>query len=159
MGYLEDYFPRNIKNYKSFKAWLDGDKAPAGLSNQVEEALAEYAQKHNLGSVNQIKPGEAAEVTSRVLRGFPIGADSMLPGNLKQRKVRQVTDDMLNAYDDPADAIKNYVERVVQATERKRFLYRKPNLGGDVEGGFPGSRDRSAGPPPKSDPWCSHGSG
>ena len=151
VGYLEDYFPRNIKNYKSFKAWLDGDKAPAGLSNQVEEALAEYAQKHNLGSVNQIKPGEAAEVTSRVLRGFPIGADSMLPGNLKQRKVRQVTDDMLNAYDDPADAIKNYVERVVQATERKRFLYRKPNLGGDVEGGFPGSRDRSAGPPPKSD--------
>ena len=151
VGYLEDYFPRNIKNYKSFKAWLDGDKAPAGLSNQVEEALAEYAQKHNLGSVNQIKPGEAAEVTSRVLRGFPIGADSMLPGNLKQRKVKQVTDDMLNAYDDPADAIKNYVERVVQATERKRFLYRKPNLGGDVEGGFPGSRDRSAGPPPKSD--------
>ena len=151
VGYLEDYFPRNIKDYKNFKAWLDGDKAPAGLSNQVEEALAEYAQKHNLGSVNQIKPGEAAEVTSRVLRGYPISADSMLPGNLKQRKVRQVTDDMLNAYDDPADAIKNYVERVVQATERKRFLYRKPNLGGDVEGGFPGSRDRSAGPPPKSD--------
>ena len=151
VGYLEDYFPRNIRNYKNFKAWLDGDKAPAGLSNQVEEALAEYAQKHNLGSVNQIKPGEAAEVTSRVLRGYPIGADSMLPGNLKQRKVRQVTDDMLNAYDDPADAIKNYVERVVQSTEVKRFLYRKPDLGGDVQGGFPGSRDRSAGPPPKSD--------
>ena len=151
VGYLEDYFPRNIKNYKSFKAWLDGDKSPAGLSNQVEEALAEYAQKHKYGSVNLIPPSEAAEVTSRVLRGYPISADSMLPGNLQQRKIRQVTDDMLNAYDDPADAIKNYVERVVQATERKRFLYRKPDLGGDVEGGFPGSRDRSAGAPPRSD--------
>jgi hypothetical protein len=151
VGYLEDYFPRNIKDYKNFKAWLDGDKAPAGLSNQVEEALAEYAQKHKYGSVNLIPPNEAAEVTSRVLRGYPIGADSMLPGNLKQRKIKEVTDDMLNAYDDPASAIKNYVERVVQATERKRFLYRKPDLGGDVEGGFPGSRDRSAGPPPKSD--------
>ena len=151
VGYLEDYFPRNIKDYKSFKAWLDGDKSPAGLSNQVEEALAEYAQKHKYGSANLIPPDEAAEVTSRVLRGYPISADSMLPGNLKQRKVKEVTDDMLNAYDDPADAMKNYVERVVQATERKRFLYRKPDLGGDVEGGFPGSRDRSAGPPPKSD--------
>tara|TARA_R110000772_G_scaffold23543_1_gene63001 strand:+ start:1740 stop:5306 length:3567 start_codon:yes stop_codon:yes gene_type:complete len=151
VGYLEDYFPRNIKNYNAFKAWIDGDKSPSGLKNQVEEALEEYAQKHNLGSVNQIKPGEAAEVTSRVLRGYPIGADSMLPGNLKQRKIREVTDDMLNAYDDPADAIKNYVERVVQSTEVKQFLYRKPDLGGDVEGGFPGSRDSSAGPPPKSD--------
>ena len=47
----------------------------------------------------------------------------------------------MDGYADPADALKNYIERTVQAVERRKFLYRNPNAKGDKVG-FDGSKDR-----------------
>lgn len=137
VGYQEGYFPRLIKNYKSFRSALAGDD-----SNAVTKALEEYAQKEGLDSVESIPEGVAAELTSRTLRGFPVQPGASLPGNLKERKIGLITDErMIDGYADPADALKNYVERTVQAVERRKFLYRNPNAKGE-EVGFEGSRDR-----------------
>ena len=137
VGYQEGYFPRLILDYKSFRKALQGDD-----SNAVTKALQEYAQKEGLDSIELIPEGVAAEITSRTLRGVPIQPGASLPGNLKQRQIGRITDDrMIDAYSDPADALKNYVERTVQAVERRKFLYRNPNAKGE-EVGFQGSRDR-----------------
>jgi len=137
VGYQEGYFPRLIKDYKSFRSALQGDD-----SNAVTKALQEYAQKEGLDSIELIPEGVAAEITSRTLRGVPIQPGASLPGNLKQRQIGRITDDrMVDAYSDPADALKNYVERTVQAVERRKFLYRNPNVKGQ-EVGFDGSKDR-----------------
>jgi hypothetical protein len=137
VGYQEGYFPRLIKDYKSFRSALAGDD-----SNAVTKALEEYAQKEGLDSVESIPVGVAAEITSRTLRGFPVQPGASLPGNLKGRKIGEIKDErMIDGYADPADALKNYVERTVQAVERRKFLYRNPNAkGGEV--GFEGSKDR-----------------
>tara|TARA_B100002019_G_scaffold293154_1_gene319034 strand:- start:32 stop:3628 length:3597 start_codon:yes stop_codon:yes gene_type:complete len=137
VGYQEGYFPRLIKDYKSFRSALQGDD-----SNAVTKALEEYAQKEGLDSVESIPEGVAAEITSRALRGFPVQPGASLPGNLKGRKIGQIKDErMIDGYADPADALKNYVERTVQAVERRKFLYRNPNAKGE-EVGFDGSKDR-----------------
>ena len=137
VGYQEGYFPRLIKDYKSFRSALQGDD-----SNEVTKALEEYAQKEGIDSIESIPEGIAAEITSRTLRGFPVQPGASLPGNLKERKIGLITDErMIDGYADPADALKNYVERTVQAVERRKFLYRNPNARGE-EVGFEGSRDR-----------------
>jgi hypothetical protein len=137
VGYQEGYFPRLIKDYKSFRSALQGDD-----SNAVTKALEEYAQKEGIDSIESIPEGIAAEITSRTLRGFPVQPGASLPGNLKERKIGLITDErMIDGYADPADALKNYVERTVQAVERRKFLYRNPNARGE-EVGFEGSRDR-----------------
>lgn len=136
VGYQQGYFPRLISNYDSFKSALQGDDA-----NAVIKALEEYAQKEGI-SVDAIPQGVAAEITSRTLRGFPVQPGASLPGNLKQRKIGRITDErMIDGYADPADALKNYIERTVQAVERRKFLYRNPNAKGDKVG-FDGSKDR-----------------
>lgn len=136
VGYQQGYFPRLISNYDSFKSALQGDDA-----NAVTKALEEYAQKEGI-SVDAIPQGVAAEITSRTLRGFPVQPGASLPGNLKQRKIGRITDEqMIDGYADPADALKNYIERTVQAVERRKFLYRNPNAKGNKVG-FDGSKDR-----------------
>ena len=141
VGYIEDYFPRQVEDYKSFKKFLDENENFRDTRNQVEQALEEYRVKYKYESVDSIPPEEAAEVTSRVLRGFPIQAGSSLPGNFKARGIQKVDDRMLDAYADPADALKNYIERAVMATERRKFLFRKPSDQGK-QVGFEGSTDR-----------------
>jgi len=137
VGYQQGYFPRLIKDYKSFRSALQGDD-----SNAVTKALEEYAQKEGLDSIESIPEGVAAEITSRTLRGFPVQPGASLPGNLKERKIGFIRDErMIDGYADPADALKNYVERTVQAVERRKFLYRNPNAKGQ-EVGFDGSKDR-----------------
>jgi len=136
VGYQQGYFPRLIRDYDTFKSALQGDDA-----NAVTKALEEYAQKEGI-SVDAIPQGVAAEITSRTLRGFPVQPGASLPGNLKQRKIGRITNEqMIDGYADPADALKNYIERTVQAVERRKFLYRNPNAKGDKVG-FDGSKDR-----------------
>ena len=74
------------------------------------------------------------------MRGYPVQPGQM-PANAKMRKIEEVNDKFLDAYADPGDALTQYVERMVQATERRNFLYRKPNVSQEV--GFQGSRDRT----------------
>ena len=141
VGYIEDYFPRQVEDYKSFKKFLDDNDDFRDTRNQVEQALEDYRVKHKYESVDLIPAEEAAEVTSRVLRGFPMQPGGALPGNFKARGIEKVDDRMLDAYADPADALKNYIERAVMATERKKFLFRKPSDQGK-QVGFEGSTDR-----------------
>ena len=141
VGYIEDYFPRQVEDYKSFKKFLDENDDFRDTRNQVEQALEDYRIKNNYESVDLIPAEEAAEVTSRVLRGFPMQPGGALPGNFKARSIEKVDDRMLDAYADPADALKNYIERAVMATERKKFLFRKPSDQGK-QVGFEGSADR-----------------
>ena len=137
VGYLEGYFPRLLKNYKAFRGALQGEEA-----NKVNKALDEYAAENGYENASVIPLEEAEIVTSKVLRGFPIKKGESLPGNFKQRQIGRITDKrMVAAYADPADALKNYIERAVSATERRKFLYGKPDPQG-AQVGFEGSRDR-----------------
>lgn len=138
VGYIEDYFPRIVEDYKSFRAALEGTLDQPS-KNAISEALDEYAKKNYDGKVDLIPESEQAEVVSRVLRGATL-QEGMTPGNVKSRKILEVDRMMQAGYKKPADAFVQYVERMVQATERRNFFYKKPSSAQDV--GFEGSRDR-----------------
>lgn len=142
VGYIASYFPRQIKDYKKFRKALDEKIGNTQTKNQIDQALDEYAKKHGYDNADLIPPEEAGEVVSRVLRGYPV-QPGQIPANAKMRKIEEVNEEFLDAYADPGDALTQYVERMVQATERRNFLFRKPNVSQEV--GFQGSRDRTGG--------------
>ena len=141
VGYFENYFPRQVNDYASFKKYLDETLDNRDLRNDIEKALDEYAKKYSIPSRDLIPADEAAEVTSRVLRGYPTQPGATLAPNFKKRSLNEVTPEMLDAYADPADALKTYIERAVDSTERRVFLGRKPATASKTVG-FEGSRDR-----------------
>ena len=120
----EFYFPREVKNPKSFRKYLDENLSDRDTRNQIEIALDEYAQKNGIGSRELIDDYEYAEIANRVLRGFRTDETSGLPGNFKPRSIEEIGPNILDAYQDPADALKNYIEKVVTFTERNKFLGR-----------------------------------
>tara|TARA_R110002020_G_scaffold1783_1_gene8185 strand:+ start:1127 stop:4768 length:3642 start_codon:yes stop_codon:yes gene_type:complete len=126
----EFYFPREVKNPKSFRKYLDANLEDRDIRNQIEVALDEYAEKNGLASRDLIDDYEYAEIANRVLRGFPTDETSALPGNFKPRTIEEIGPDFIDAYQDPADAMKSYIEKVVTFTERNKFLGRggKPGV-------------------------------
>ena len=138
VGYIEAYFPRKIKNYSHFRKALDEEEGLGGIRTELDKALDDYAANNNFSSRDAIPTDEAAEVVSRALRTPPSGG--MTPGNVKMRSIESVSPKILDAYADPAEALGDYVQRMVQATERRNFLLRKPDASGSKVG-FQGSQD------------------
>ena len=138
VGYIAQYFPRKIRNYTSFRRALEQQEDLGEIRTELDKALDDYAKKYGFADRDLIPPEEAAEVVSKALRTPPSGG--MTPGNVKMRTIESVSPQMLDAYADPADALQDYVQRMVQATERRNFLLRKPDAGASKVG-FEGSRD------------------
>ncbi len=138
VGYIAQYFPRKIRNYTSFRRALEQQEDLGEIRTELDKALDDYAKKHGFADRDAIPSEEAAEVVSKALRTPPSGG--MTPGNVKMRTIESVSPQMLDAYADPAEALQDYVQRMVQATERRNFLLRKPAAGASKVG-FEGSQD------------------
>ena len=138
VGYIAQYFPRKIRNYTSFRRALEQQEDLGEIRTELDKALDDYAKKHGFATRDDIPSEEAAEVVSKALRTPPSGG--MTPGNVKMRTIESVSPQMLDAYADPAEALQDYVQRMVQATERRNFLLRKPDAGASKVG-FEGSQD------------------
>lgn len=140
VGYVENYFPREVKDYTSFKKYLDENLSDRDLRTSLDKELDAWANKMGYPTKDLIPEEEFAHVASRVLRGYPVQPGASLPPNFQNRSL-QLDREMLDAYADPADSLKTYIERGVEAVERRKFLYRKPS-GSAKDVGFEGSRDR-----------------
>jgi len=121
VGYQENYFPRHLKNYKAFRRFMTEHKGWDELQNEIDLEIQRYADRSYDGNAGIVPEGERAEIASRVLRGGS-GAGQAGPSNVKQRKIRLLDEQMVDAYDDPAAALKEYVSKVVTASERRAFL-------------------------------------
>lgn len=135
VGYLEDYFPRKIKNYKDLRKFLDEDPEFRPATNDIDQALRKYADDNGI-NVEDLTQQEMAEITSRVIRGFPLKEAGTSP-NFKARKIFNA--DKLkrirNAYADPEDALETYIRRTVETVESRKLLGKvKPAPKGTVEG-------------------------
>ena len=146
VGYLEGYFPREIRNYKQFREWLDGKPSLSRTRNDLEQALTKESEARG----RDLEDDEVAEVVGRILRGYPVRPGEGTAPFAKPRVIQE-TALMLNAYADPADALSGYVRRVVNATETRAFL--RPDLARMKESvvGFPGARQTIRGGPSTSD--------
>lgn len=112
MGFLQEYFPTKVADYKSFISYLMGtDKW-----SEIELALNQIDPNH------QLSDEERADAINSILRGYnrldPVGKK----GFQKERKILHKTPEMLNYYMDVDEALMRYVSGMTGALAiRKAF--------------------------------------
>ena len=146
VGYIENYFPRKVKNYKELRDFMDNDPELRAATTEIDKAIDEFAAKNKI-SREELTPEELAEVTSRVIRGYPV--TGTIPSNFKPRSIfdKKTLNKIRKAYESPEDALESYIRGTVDAVERKKFLGAvKPSKGQGVQGeGFQDTMDSDIG--------------
>jgi hypothetical protein len=120
VGFLENHFPRQVIDYPSLRKFLDEDPTAREATTSIDQAFAKYADEHEM-SVENLTNQERAEITSRVLAGR---VQSNAPGNTKARSINDVElyQKIKGAYAKPLDALDNYIDSIVDAVEKRKFL-------------------------------------
>jgi len=146
VGYIENYFPRKVKNYKELRDFMDNDPELRAATNEIDKAIDEFAAKNKV-SRDDLTPEELAEVTSRVIRGYPV--TGTIPSNFKPRSIfdKKTLNKIRKAYESPEDALESYIRGTVDAVERKKFIgIVKPSKGQGIQGeGFQDTIDSDIG--------------
>lgn len=112
MGFLQEYFPTKVSDYKSFISYLMGtDKW-----SEIELALNQIDPNH------QMSEEERADAINSILRGYnrldPVGKK----GFQKERKILHKTPEMMNYYMPADEALMRYVSGMTSALAiRKAF--------------------------------------
>jgi hypothetical protein len=113
--YLENYWPRIVKDPLGMIEYFKGDKA---LWDQIM-----YALQGNAAEFELLSPEQQAYTINTLLRGFknPKYATG-IPGNLKTRLINKIDADLNKFYFDSDYAITQYIQRVNEAIETQRFF-------------------------------------
>ncbi len=137
VGFRENYFPRQVLDYPSLRKFLDSDPDAREATTSIDQAFAKYADEHKI-SVDNLTNQERAEITARTLAGR---VKSSGTGNTKTRSINDVKlyQKVKGGYAKPLDALNNYIESMVDAVEKRKFLGQvksknAPNVG--MEGSF-----------------------
>ena len=122
MGYLEDYFPRVVKDLEGLiKSY--GHKAKRTFETLVrEENLRRSELKDKDGndaSLPEMNDTERARFFQDFLQGkFRVDINgARLPGNIKVREIQLIPEDKLKFYDDPGIAFGKYTANMNRAIE------------------------------------------
>lgn len=116
LGFIEEYFPRKVKDVDGMlKFFQKQDTWP-------EMVKAMNAKEVKLG--RKLNDEEKAEMLNSMLRGFSGGGKAKLarPGNVKERKIDTVTPELNKFYQDSPQALLNYIYRVNDFIEARRFF-------------------------------------
>jgi hypothetical protein len=122
MGYLEDYFPRVVKDLEGLiKSY--GHKTKRTFETLVrEENLRRSELKDKDGndaSLPEMNDTERARFFQDFLQGkFRVDINgARLPGNIKVREIQLIPEDKLKFYDDPGIAFGKYTSNMNRAIE------------------------------------------
>ena len=136
VGDIKNYFPLKIKpeDYKYLRKAMDEDPDLRPASSEIDKAIDEFAAKNNVNK-NELTEEELAEITSKVIRGYPVTGS--IPGNFQPRTIfdAKTRNKIKRFYMHPEDALESYIRTTVEAVERKKFLGAvKPAKGQGVSG-------------------------
>lgn len=109
---LPDYFPRVVKDLDGLLNYF-GKGPKDELSERISAARLKAASS---GGISQI---EESLIVNRWLQEQMRGGK---PGFTKDRSIRQVTDDLMPFYADPAEAYTSYVHAAVNDLEKTKFF-------------------------------------
>lgn len=112
---LPNYFPRLVKDQEGLLASFGKDKR-----SQIQEAI-------KAASIRKGKPLDSEEkirVIDLTMRGYRQTADGFKPRFAKQRKVDEVTPELLQYYAAPDEALHRYLRGAVNDIEKKKFFGR-----------------------------------
>ena len=123
VGLIENYFPTSLKEgmkpgtqssyVDAFHDYLRGTDAYDPVTEAVKKKESSLGRK--------LTAEETVDVASAVL-GRSGGTKQGVPGNAKERRIKDYTEDMLDYYKSPADALTDYVNRMPRGIAQKRFF-------------------------------------
>lgn len=113
IGFLEDYFPRKVKDYEGMlKYWQKQDGWP-----EVQKRINEKSESLGRDLTNEEK---VAIVNSQLLGARGKGMSK--PGNIKKREIRQVSAELNQFYQSSPQALTQYIYRLNDFLEARRFF-------------------------------------
>jgi hypothetical protein len=112
--YLAEYHPRLVKDKAGLLMYLRGTEDWGNISKAFDEKSKELGRA--------LSEQEKADIANSVLRGYGPGLKLGGPGNLKARKIALVTNELNKYYHDSDTALIQYIERVNNAVETRRFF-------------------------------------
>ncbi len=114
-GYLKDYFPRIPKDRDAYRNYIRG--LPEW--GQIEEAMRQKSKEVG----HDLNEDEQAEFLNLYIRGY--GNKMGGPGQLKERTVKYLDNEMNALLEDTRLAIPLYVEGMIKKIARKEFFGNK----------------------------------
>ena len=127
MNYIDNYFPRLMKD-------LEGFKASIGQTVGVDEEIRRYESMTG----QKLTEIERQKMYEKLARSRMYRSGISQPANLKERRNRFVEKSELQYYADPASALNEYVDRMVNTIETKKLI-------GDAQSGKTQGVDAVAG--------------
>lgn len=121
VGYLKDYFPRRIINLPEYLAYLRSKEEWGSISRAFAE------EKATLG--RELTEDEKAEIVNSMIRGY--GKEKIplnKPGNIKERKILELTPEMNAFYKDSGVALTDYIRSMNDNIEARIFFGKEKNL-------------------------------
>ena len=111
VGYIEDYFPRQVKDLKGMLKFFQKQDIWPELAKIIK------GKEEKLG--RKMSNEEKAELLNTMLRGYKGKAK---PGNIKTREISVVTPEINKFYQDSPQALMNYIYKMNDFVEARRFF-------------------------------------
>ena len=127
---VDNYFPRLVKDYDKLRAKLG--KAEQGY---ITKQLQAYATRKKT-NVSNLNAQERAEVIDLAMRGYRQTTDGGKLSFAKQRQLTELTDDLMDEYADPEQALSMYLRNAVGDIEKRKFFGRAKAAKLDDQGRF-----------------------
>jgi hypothetical protein len=122
LGSIEQYFPRTILDVNRLLS-----KIGTTRKSFITKALERRAKALGIKK-NELPKEERVDVINKVMRGY-VPLESGL-GFTKSRQIARITDDLLDEYADPAEALHTYIRRAINDIEKRKFFGRSAVSGG-----------------------------
>ena len=119
--YLEDYFPRRVKDSKG----LIGDLRHSPDRSYIEDSLKRIKE---LRGVDHLSIDEEAEIINMLLMWKPVDGVMLWSPNMKDRSIELVTKDLLKYYYKPQEALVMYIRSMREAIETWKLFWNSGSL-------------------------------
>tara|TARA_R110002012_G_scaffold120355_1_gene269704 strand:+ start:3103 stop:6039 length:2937 start_codon:yes stop_codon:yes gene_type:complete len=120
---IQNYFPRVVKDYGGLVNALGRERA-----GFFDKQLEVYAKKQNIMK-EDIPEAVEVEILDNAVRGYKVDTSGKTPSFIKERKIENVTSDLLEFYHEPVDALQLYIRGAVNNIERSKFFGKSFDLG------------------------------
>jgi len=115
VGYLQDYWPRRVKDASGFMAYLRGTEQWSAIA----EAIARQEKEQGY----RLDEDERAMFVNQLIRGTSRGQIKLtLPGNVKDRLIETLTPEMNRFYKDSSGALIDYISAMNIAIASRELL-------------------------------------
>ena len=118
LGEIENYFPRNVKDYGSLLKKLGVNERGA-----IDNALQARAKQLKV-TVKKLPENERTNIINQVLRGrrHYLGEGRM--SFAKSRNISRINDNILDEYSSPEQSLAIYIRKAVNDIEKRKFFGR-----------------------------------